>query len=648
MIPQILIDAPLLFLGITFTLLLPGFLVIESFFEKMSSLMKIPLYVLLSTLISAFSTYLLSLVLEYSRLTVFLSALPFLVWFCFELARNKKYSLPKFSQFPAYFIGGLTVFLIFFVTLYSSYFYDNGQYIVMGGDSWQDGPLHLSIIQSISQGNFPPQMPYFSGRPLNYYYFINFHTSITEVLYGHFLPRLVVFVNSVFAAVLFLTVNGLTYLVFRSKLSAFFGGIMAVFGGNLIIIKFVRDLADSEIEGSLGTKIVTLLSQASYSTEYPKIFQVLPTSNYLIQNRPMMIGLSILAALIYLFLKILNKPSFRMSILTGIVSALLLKFQAVTLVAIVLFLPIFYTVFLVKHGFKKGVKYISSFILTFTTCLFAQKFLFPADHNFFINMASNSFRWGSWIDLGGVIKNLEFILLNFHLFFFLPLILFSKLFKSAKILTIYLFLTVLFLIPYIFSFTINEMDMLRFFSFYLVISAMFVGYGLSLIYSKGYLKILVLITVLIACSNSLLDLGNNLTNKNQGYSFSDLEVGRWIQEKTPQKSIFVTTDSVHSPVSDIGGRLRVLSYTGWAYTHGYNTGNDNVFSRWTDMDLIYKNLDNNEILVPLVNKYGVDYVYYGLDEQGKYPDAKSKFEDSYYLTKVFENDETSIYKFTRN
>src|SRR4030042_6541357 len=80
--------------------------------------------------------------------------------------------------------------------------------IVITGSNWQDTPLHYEIIESINNGNFPPQMPYFSGEKMSYHYFVDFHTAILEKVYG-FLPTLVPFLDAVFILIFALSIYGL-------------------------------------------------------------------------------------------------------------------------------------------------------------------------------------------------------------------------------------------------------------------------------------------------------------------------------------------------------------------------------------------------------------------------------------------------------
>ena len=81
--------------------------------------------------------------------------------------------------------------------------------IVLTGSNWQDTPLHYEIIESINQGNFPPQMPNFAGTPMTYYYFVDFHTAIIEKTFGY-LPTLLPFLNAVFILIFGLAIYALT------------------------------------------------------------------------------------------------------------------------------------------------------------------------------------------------------------------------------------------------------------------------------------------------------------------------------------------------------------------------------------------------------------------------------------------------------
>ncbi len=100
------------------------------------------------------------------------------------------------------------IFAIALVVLARSVWASNQYGIVLTGSNWQDTPLHYEIIESLNNGNFPPQMPNFAGVPMTYYYFVDFHTAIIENVFGY-LPQLLPFLNAVFIAIFGLAIYAL-------------------------------------------------------------------------------------------------------------------------------------------------------------------------------------------------------------------------------------------------------------------------------------------------------------------------------------------------------------------------------------------------------------------------------------------------------
>jgi uncharacterized membrane protein len=135
-------------------------------------------------------------------------------------------------------------------------------------------------------------------------------------------------------------------------------------------------------------------------------------------------------------------------------------------------------------------------------------------------------------------------------------------------------------------------------------------------------------------------LVHSYLNKNKGYSIGDYEAGIWILENTPQKSVFVTMPTVHSAPTDIGGRLRIISYINWPYSHGSNVGTDNVFIRVRDVESVY---DSGDIF-SVKSKYGANYIFYGRDEEDKYPSAAKLFDLNKNLVLVYNRDGIKIYE----
>src|SRR3990172_12179426 len=99
--------------------------------------------------------------------------------------------------------------------------------------------------------------------------------------------------------------------------------------------------------------------------------------------------------------------------------------------------------------------------------------------------------------------------------------------------------------------------MLKLFYFLLIPLSLISGLVLHRIWQIWrFGSIIVILLITLSSFNSFLTLGWSFLNKNQAYSEAEYEAGMWIRSYTLPKSVFMTLPTVHSAVSDIGGRLR--------------------------------------------------------------------------------------------
>ena len=120
--------------------------------------------------------------------------------------------------------------------------------------------------------------------------------------------------------------------------------------------------------------------------------------------------------------------------------------------------------------------------------------------------------------------------------------------KTIKSIT-FLFLV---LIPNILLLTPNSWDMYKFFMFAWVPIAVLAG--IMLAKTKKILIItLVLLCILTSASVIIYNLGTNYTAAN----WNEYQLGLWVQNNTPERSVFLTYYSIHCPPAFIGGRLTV-------------------------------------------------------------------------------------------
>ena len=201
-----------LFTALVFTFLVPGLIVYRFFKLKSHEIWAfVPLF---SVLVSVELIYYLCLAVGYSRQSILFSFLVLTAIYAFVVyLKGETIQPPKFLRIKQIKKTNLLLFVLIFaialVVLARSVWVGNQYGIVLTGSNWQDTPLHYEIIESINNGNFPPQMPNFAGVPMTYYYFVDFHTAIIEKVFGY-LPQLLPFLNAVFILVFGLAIYALT------------------------------------------------------------------------------------------------------------------------------------------------------------------------------------------------------------------------------------------------------------------------------------------------------------------------------------------------------------------------------------------------------------------------------------------------------
>lgn len=261
-----------------------------------------------------------------------------------------------------------------------------------------------------------------------------------------------------------------------------------------------------------------------------------------------------------------------------------------------------------------------------------------------INLFLNNFSFGPWSKGHNFYWFLKFVILNFGMISILSIfLLFLLILGRIKLTKDYFFLilitTILISTPLLTTFTIDGADMLKFFYMAIFPLSIFSGIVIEKILKKKSGFVLSVIIIFLVIASGFIDLAGSYLNRNFAYSQADLDAGVWVMSNTPQKSVFMTYPSIHSSVTDIAGRLRVLSYTTWPYTHGYNTGADNIFTRQADIEAYYKYGDES-----ILDEYKVNYVFLGSEEISNFPEAKNAIELNTNLLKVYDKENIQIYQ----
>jgi hypothetical protein len=580
--------------AIIFTFLVPG-LIFHRFFSL--KLHEIVIFVpVFSVLVSTQLIYYLSLVFSYSREIIFASFLVLaVVYGLVKLRKKSAYSFKDALKIMRLNKTVLLIFLLIFVisafVLYRSVWFENDLGIVITGSNWQDTPLHYEIIESINNGNFPPEMPYYAGDSINYHYFVDFHTAVVEKTYG-FLPKLLPFLNAAFILVFALSVYSLARE--NGKRTAIFATLIATFGWGLSYIGLFSALTSGQFSPT-----------TNYMYEYDGFFGLPPIFDNLLQQRPMLVGLPVFTFVLALLKNMENKNKV---ILAGVVTGLLFPFNSVAFICA-------YAAYLVSLLLNSD--YFKRHHLHF---LISAAIALP----FLVSSASStSIAFAPLWALSFIRDNpVLFYIVNLGVPFLLSFLFITK----VKGIFLKIIFVMLFLAPNVISITPNSWDMYKFFIFAWVPIAVLSGAALARIR-----KSLALVLLLLSVSTTASVIVYNVGTSSQAASWDEYNLGMWVRDNTEKQAVFLTYYSIHCPPTMIGGRLRVASYVNWAYGHGIAL--DDIHKRFDDIDLAYKGSEDD--LRQVVETYNILYIYVGSDELSHYPGCVARLNSIEWLEPIY-------------
>ncbi len=580
--------------ALVFTFLVPGLIFHRFFSLKLHEIIVfVPVF---SILVSTQLIYYLSLAFGYSREIIFFSFLALAVVYVLVKSRKKstysfKDALKMMRLNKALLLIFLLIFIISAVVLYRSVWFENDLGIIITGSNWQDTPLHYEIIESINNGNFPPEMPYYAGDSISYHYFVDFHTAILEKTYG-FLPKLLPFLNAAFILVFALSVYSLARV--NGKRAAIFATLIATFGWGLSYIGLFSALTNGQFNPA-----------TNYMYQYNEFFGLPPIFDNLLQQRPMLVGLPVFAFVLALLRDMEDKNRV---ILAGVVTGLLFPFHSVSFICA--YAAYFVSLLLNSNYFKRHHLYF------LVSAVIALPFLVSSSSSASITFAP---LWAlSFLKDNPVL----FYIVNLGVPFLLSFIFITKV-KGTFLKIVFV---MLFLAPNLISITPNSWDMYKFFIFAWVPIAVLSGAALARI-RKSLALVLLLLSVLTTASVIVY----NVVTNNQAASWDEYNLGMWVRDNTEEQTVFLTYYSIHCPPTMIGGRLRVASYVNWAYGHGLAL--DDIYKRFDDIHIAYTGSEDD--LRQVVETYNITYIYVGSDELSHYPGCVARFNSIEWLEPIY-------------
>ncbi|MFA7080892.1 MAG: hypothetical protein WC203_08330 [Candidatus Bathyarchaeia archaeon] len=557
-----------------------------------------------SVLFSVQFVYVLSLLSGYSRNTILICFLALTTIYTLVIYKKgqdfqPQQLLQKFGKIKKTSIMLFTVILLVSLgVLLRTVWFSNDYGIVITGANWQDTPFHYEIIESINNGNFPPQTPNYVGTSLSYHYFVDFHTAIVEKVYGY-LPTLLPILNAVFIGVFAVSMYALVRP--HGRQAAIAAAVVGTFGWGFSYYKFFSALFCGE----------SVVFNSFF--EYGGTFGLPPIYDNLLQQRPMLMGLP---ALVLVLTLLRNMDDKKRLLLAGLVTGLVYQFNNVAFFCC--FVAYAFCLFVNLKKFKL------SYLFFVLPSLVALPFILGGGATF---QATLNVAWAIQF-----VKNpLTFYILNLGL----PLLLAIYCFFKRGNWYLKGTMLALLIIPHFVIFTPNVWDMYKFFMFaWIPIAALA---GISLAKTR---KLVAFILVLLSILTSVSVIVYNINTNFMGATWAEYNVGIWTRENTPENSVFLTYYYIHAPTSMIGGRLRVSSDINWPYGHGIPL--EDIWAREEAIDNAYAGSVSQ--LEGLIREYNVSYVYVGSQELSNYPNCISHFNSISWLTSVYNEDEQYVYQ----
>ncbi|MFZ2070110.1 MAG: hypothetical protein WAV32_00585 [Halobacteriota archaeon] len=622
--------------AIIFTLFVPGYIIVEYYFKDLNIQEKILLYLLLSVLISTQLIYCLSLAFGYSGHTILIAfavllasliLIPIPILILKHHTKREPQNL-HLRSLKGVLISAVIALFAFFVLSQSVWVWYQNR-IILTGSNWQDTPMHYAIIESINNGNFPPQMPYYAGVEMRYHYLVDFHTAILEEAFGAFLPRLIVFTNAFFVFLFALSLYVLaSYL--KNERAGVYTVLLGTLGAGFSYFLFFHALFSGRVE--LTT---------NYAYEYGKFFTVPPIFDNLLQQRPQLMGLPTLTTALYFFYRGSSRSHAgkREIALAGLLTGLLFPFHMLACFSALLLCSLL----LLKKFLCTRLESTSTNFYELYFFVFSLPLILPHQIPMFVgngpgdSLIGLNLPWAFYFVKG---RPLLFYLANLGLPFLLAIAGFFKKSVHPHSFFVYSWLFLMLALPNSISFTPNVWDMYKFFHYAWVAIAIAAGGFLADISLTGIIrsprrrKVLVTaaITLLLVFSifTSALVATWNLSTRYSCADACEYATGLWVRENIPERAVFLTWYSIHTPVTMIGGRLRVLGYVNWAYGHGFD-----MWGRMADVERAYRG--NISETRDVMRKYDANYVYVGEEELKNAPGCLNKFEHCKQLELVYED-----------
>jgi hypothetical protein len=492
------------------------------------------------------------------------------------------------ADLPAWLVSagvGVTVLAI----LFGNGWRQTGDGFVSGGWNWSDLLVHVSIGSSIQHGNFPPEVPYFSGVPLTYHWFADFHGAVAATAVDAAIIPVFFLTSGLFAAALAMLVWTLALRLTQRRRVATIAAILVCVGGGMGWLRLIGDL----IAG--GSSVTDLITGGSYDNswagEWPFFRVASMLSTGFLPHRATTLGLPGLVAVVLLAVTCVGRRPAGV-LLAGILAALLAPFHFFAFPAsyLIVFL------FVVFSGAWRSRTVLRDAALFLAPTVLAIPFIAGAVAQ---QGELGAFRpvlgWSEARFGDGPLAVVFFYLTNLGLPFVLALVASVRGAGLPARWFLIAWLVALFLVPNLVVVSAVEFDMNKYFQMMWVAVAILAAWLIR----RWPAPAIAGVIAFVAISPTLVGLWQ-LWSPSLVVTTAQEAAARWIEDNTPDRSIFVTDAYINSPI-DLTGRRRIATFGPYAANLGYDPQ-----QRERDTQAIY--CDGPQEAARLMRAYGATHV----------------------------------------
>ncbi len=561
----------------------------------MTTVVLIPIAVALFSHI----TFLASLVLGFNFFA-FLIALPASVAILIPIRRIVQ---PILHQRPALPIAlvWISACVILLPLFQSHSFMQTPEGWVSGGGAWGDYAWHSTIIHHFAQRpRISLEHPLLAGHVITYPFLIDFFSAIL-LRAGFSIQHALLIPGVLLASNLVALVFAVTRQITRNTLAALFTILLFFFNGGLGWWFAIGDFQNSSL--SFTRWISTLNTSYTFNDDLNIFFSNI-IADYLIPQRPILLGLSFGIIILWLFWEaahVEGKQRSRLFITLGFLAGLLPFAHQHTFLSLAILLPL---LLLFARGPLAKRRLVDVLAVGVPATLVAlPQLLWYMTH-------LQTERYFKFV-IGWMAEGESLIIFWWkNLGFFLPLAVVATVLAPPKARWFLLPLWLLFLLTNVVQFQPYNYDNMKLMLFWLLVMAIAVSILLCGV-ARRIRRILripfYLVAIFVLTASGVLTVTRESHQRWLLYDPEAVALAEWVKANTRPEDRFLTSDAHNHPIPGLTGRPIVLGYRGWLWSHGLDYGRQEVDLR----EMLALSQKGRELL----RSYNIRYIVIGPSER---------------------------------